>query len=71
MWDCAEEGKHGELAGSFTPGGLAALAEALVMCNSLTSFALEHNKIEVSPEAMRLLEAANRRRAKPVTLGYR
>jgi len=64
VWDDAEAGKHGDMVGTFTAVGVNALAAALVKSSSLTSFALHHNKINVSPEAVQQLVEANKLRTK-------
>ena len=64
VWDDAEAGKHGNLAGRFMIDSVNHLAKALLANTSLTSLALHHNKISVNADAMRQLVEANKQRAK-------
>ena len=71
VWDDAETGKHGEVKGRFEIGGVHAVAEALAACASLTALTLLHNKIHISPDAAKAIEAANKRRGTPAAVSYR
>ena len=54
----------------FTVEGLHLIADAMVACTTLTSLVLKHNKIDTSFDAVRLLDACNKKRAKPATVRY-
>ena len=50
--------------------GIEAVAKALAANATLSELSLMYNKIEICIEAVEILEAANKKRAKPAAVVY-